>query len=127
LTFKAKKAKLPHMKLISLLFLTLTLLNPLSFAQSPEMQIYEVVKVHESDDIDEFMIFTLNDGCRYFRTWWEGPIYYLTPGQEVGLIPMNEEEAAVHPDPFFGYAIPYWIFLQPDAINFGAGICFKMD
>lgn len=113
---------------ISTLFLAL---NGSIFSENlkpqTEMTSYSVTYVQDFEDADRGAIFKLNDGSQWYRTWWEGPVYFLNKGQEIALIPMTEEEAQLHQDPLFN-AKPYWLILHPNddtASEFFIAFCLK--
>jgi hypothetical protein len=94
-----------------------------------EMRIAEVASVRPfAEDGKEGAFFRLSDGSRWFRTWWEGPIYNLQAGQKVALIPMTEQERAAHQHiPLYKEADPYWIVLAPSEEVSPIGIAFQMQ
>lgn len=95
--------------------------------QQIEMKTYEVDNIHLYEDSDEGAIFTFNDGSKWFRTWWDGPVYYLEVGQTIAVIPMTEAESPLHTLPFYVKPEPYWIILHPKANTSEVGVVYKID
>jgi hypothetical protein len=90
-----------------------------------EMKVYDVENVHYFEDSDVGAFFELNDGSKWFRTYWEGPVYNLEKGQKVAIIPMTPEEAVLHQTSFRAH--PHWIILNPKEDSSLVGIAFMMD
>lgn len=89
--------------------LTALLLNGVVYSNEDTFETLEIVQVHQFNDPDEGAFFTLNDGSKWYRTWWAGPVYYPEIGQKVVIAPMSEEEAELIQSPLPGLT-PYWIY-----------------
>lgn len=99
-------------KLFAILFAACLLsIAHIGYAENLEMKTYEVTRVSEGKDPDEWITFELSDGSLWYRTWWEEPVYNVEVGQKVAIIPMTANEAPLHSYAHLGH--PSWIVLTP--------------
>lgn len=79
------------------------------------------------EDQTEGAYFSLTDSSQWVRTRRHGPVYFLTEGQKVSLIPMSEDEVILHEALWEkeGCLIPYrpfWLTIEPEEGEFRAAV-----